>query len=236
MNQLVAPPTEPVSQELAVAVVAAMNPHPDVPDAIPALSDRARAEIAGRIRALNAELQPATPDQWKAFLQPMVFAVGNPPSREEFAAKLGAIAFGLSHIPGSVLTRERSAEALRRHKFWPTVCELGDWLSPIAAGLREERRALERLAMAPALPAPTAQQRTEAERAHVTAVARAFAADMAALNKPKASVVARSRPVGDQDLLIAYERAAATPGPGQGALKARLETLRAKLGIESEDV
>lgn len=153
MNAVAPTGATPVSQELAFAVAAALNPHPDAPRDLPALSDRAKGEIAARLRTLNAELQLAAPEHWRTFLKPLVFSVGNPPNQDEFAAKVSAIAFGLSHIPASLLTPDRSAEALRRFKFWPSVSELGDWLSPLASALRAERSALERLRDArPALP------------------------------------------------------------------------------------
>lgn len=158
---------------------------------------------------------------WDEFLAPVAAAVRNPPVQSDFLARVGVCNVALTDIPPSMLTPQLQREAVRKFDWWPSVSELGSWLGGMAMQARAEGRAIAHEE------APPPRYRTEVELAEVKAVARAFAADMQALNSPRAAASAIARPVPDAHLLAAYEaQAAASP-----ACALRAAQLRKKLGM-----
>ena len=104
------------------------------------------AEAAAVAEVLRPHLAPAGDDHWAVFLTPLVAAVRNPPSPQDFEAFVAACAGALTTIPGHLMTPARQAEALRRFTFWPAVADLAAWLEPGALEVRSTLRALERIA------------------------------------------------------------------------------------------
>lgn len=158
---------------------------------------------------------------WEEFLAPVAAAVRNPPIERDFIARIGVCKVALTDIPLSMLTPQLQREAVRKFEFWPSVAEIGTWLGGMAMAARAERSAIAYDAPQPP------RERTEEERAHAAAAARSFAADMQALNRPRAAAPAATRPVSDEHLLAAYEAEAAS----SPICAMRAEQLRKKLGV-----
>ena len=133
---------------------------------------------------MNAVTRPTTTipaaGNWGEFLRPLLLAVSNPPSREDYAAKCQVIAVALSHIPADMLTGWRQRDILRAFKFFPTPAELDEWFAPAVA----DRRQTDALK---ALPAPKPEpraERTPEEIAEVRAKVQAFIAERNAVSGP----------------------------------------------------
>jgi hypothetical protein len=218
------------SQELAEAVHRVLHPHPDLALNAPVVDEATRLEAEQRLRLLDAAMKPATPQQWAEFLRPLIPVVGNPPTRDAFKAYIASVVFGFGDIPSGVLTEDRSRQAVRRYKFWPTGEDLDKWLSPFVHALRDERRALERLRRG-AAPTPVARP---AEPPILTDDERAAAVSLLRAVPRNESTDVRASYVDDAALLGAYERIAAeNPGLNGNAARTRVAALRKKLRIEA---
>jgi hypothetical protein len=179
--------------------------------------------------AIIAGTEPkAGPREWAVFLKPLVASVRNPPSADEFRAKISAIAFALPDVPARFLAAEwRQRDAMRRFAFWPAAADLAEWLAPDLAAARDTRG---RTAEAAAISPPTRPDaRTAEEIAAVKAKVAALKTDMATgtPDRPKLDVCAAYL-TGPQ-LLASLEREIARGGDN-AALKARAKALRQRMG------
>lgn len=75
--------------------------------------------------------------------------VANPPARDDFAQRVSAAMWALADLPAGVWTAETWREAAKKFKFWPSVAEVGDLLSPHAVKLERKRGILRSMSSAP---------------------------------------------------------------------------------------
>lgn len=167
----------------------------------------------------------ASAEDWARFLRPLLAALNQQPSREQFNARCAAIAFALPDVPVSMLVPWRQRDAMRAFKFLPSPSEIADWM---ATDMREHRESIDRSRrlVAPSdLPAGPAE-RTPEEVAAVQAKARAV---VAALTQDLAGdrPAVRPAPLSDGALLAHYDRAAAEGNAG-AAIRARM--IRQRMG------
>lgn len=151
----VAPTARPASQALTAVLAAVTNPHPDIgaPRSFPA---HVHDEALARLSQLRDQAKPATAREWGAFLAPLMGIAANTPPREAIPAYCRALEFAMPSMPASVLTEDRSREALRRFTFWPKPAELAAWLEPEARAIHAEVSALRQIvAKAPTQPKPS---------------------------------------------------------------------------------
>lgn len=169
---------------------------------------------------------PATADDWAHFLRPMLAALNQQPTREQFQARCAAIAFAVPDVPASMLVPWRQRDAMRTFKFLPSPAEIAEWIGP---AIREERERMDRHARLaapsdlPAAPPP----RTPEEIAAVQAKARAVMAAATREGAPHAIAAGRRAPLSDGALLAHYDRAAAE-GNDVAAFRARV--IRQRMG------
>jgi hypothetical protein len=154
----------------------------------------------------------ATAEDWAAFLRPLLAALNQQPSREQYLARCAAIAYALPDVPASLLVEWRQRDAMRAFRFIPNPAEVAEWIGPALRDERERAEMQRRLAAPVAPPAPTAQQqRTAAEIAAVQAATRALAAELTR-DEPIAAArpAVRALPLSEAALLAHYEAAAET--------------------------
>ncbi|MBU6189480.1 MAG: hypothetical protein KGR68_09190 [Betaproteobacteria bacterium] len=120
-----------------------------------------------------------TAEDWAAFLRPILAAVHNPPSVEDFRKRIAAIAFALPAVRRSMLTTATQREMVAKCKHWPTAAEVADFF---ADALRHEREVREYRAR-PMLTVQEPPPRTPEQIAH----AKATAAETSAVLRGAAS-------------------------------------------------
>jgi hypothetical protein len=216
----------PMTGWLRSAVRDVMAPHPDAGPA--PLREGVREEAARAAAVLEATMRPATIDDWRRFLLPVVAGCANPPDRDAFAGRVAAIAGALAEVPAEALTIEAQRQVMRSVRFFPVAADLWPILHPTFAGLQAELSVLRRIAAAPAAPAqvaPSAEERAEMARqaAALAAELRAGAEEREARGRPQGRAVALS----DGALLAHYERLAEG---GSAAAAARARHLRDRIG------
>jgi hypothetical protein len=205
------------------------SPHPDAgPEPVQPV---VRAEAARAAAALEASLRPATLDEWRAFLLPILAAVANPPDRNAFSARVAAIAEALRDIPAGALSADAQRDVMRFNRFFPTPADLEPLLRPRCAERMADLSTLRRIAVAPTEREPEQiapeARAAMAERAHALAAeirASAEAQERGPGGRPRAI------PISDGALLAHYERLA---DGGNMAAAMRAAALRAKLGAEA---
>lgn len=180
------------------------------------------------MNAIDRPIVSASAHDWAVFLKPLLAAMNQQPSREQFNSRCAAIAFAMPEVPRSMLVPWRQRDAMRTFKFLPSPQEIAEWLGP---DLRAERETQSRRAGL-ALPAPSAaENRDPVEIAQVLAKAKAFASEMDSRRQPDGEMApVRPMPLSDGALLTEYERMAAE---GNGMAAVRAKTLRERLGIEA---
>lgn len=198
-----APLPEP-SAWLREAMAHVASPHPDVGLEPARIRPGVREEAARRAEAMAPQLAAATADDWMRFMQPLA-ALPPSPNRQEFAAKVSAIAFALADIPASVLTVEHQRTALRTLRFWPTPHDVEQILRPSVNALRSEHRHLVAIAKAPATTQDTGP--TPIERQHIAERAAALAAELRSRVQSGVERKPEPRTLSPADLLAAYEHA-----------------------------
>lgn len=167
----------------------------------------------------------ATAADWSRFLRPIAAAVRNPPSEQDFKAKVAALAMAMPTATAEILSKQwLQAEAMKKCQFWPSVADLAEIIQPEINDAR--RQQAETLAL-PYQPQRLRDLPPPEEVAAVKAKLEAFAKEMANSEQglPKATI--KPAFVPDHALLAAYEEAAAR---GNRAAAYRAEHLRRKLG------
>jgi hypothetical protein len=205
------------------------NPHPDAgPEPVqPVVRDEAKRIAA----ALEASLRPATLDEWRAFLLPILAAVANPPDRNAFSARVAAIAEALRDIPAGALSPDAQRDVMRFNRFFPTPADLEPLLRPRCAERMADLSTLRRVAAAPTEREP--EQIAPEARAAMAARAHALAAEIRASadaqeRGPTGAV--RAAPISDGAMLAHLERLAAG---GNAIAEHRARMLREKIGAEA---
>lgn len=202
------------------------EPHPDVapPTVLPVVADEAKRAIP----VLEAALKPATADDWRAFLLPLLATVANPPDRAAFETRAAAIATTLNDVPAAALTPNAQREVMRALRFFPGPADLLPLLRPLYAERVADLAALRRIAEAPKdRPAEIVPQ---AVRDEMAARARALAGELraSAADADQAGArPARAIPLSAGALLAHYERLAAAGSPGAAA---RADAIRRSIG------
>lgn len=218
-----------LSRWLADAVRDASNPHPDVGPQLHALPDQVREEARGALARLDAHMRAATADEWARFLKPLVASTGANLSREEFAAKVGAIAFALPDTPAALLTIERQREAVRRFAWFPKPPEIAELLKADHVALRRERNALQAIAGSSSEPPP--EPISEEQRAAMAQRLQALAADLRASEPSRrGATTGRASPLSEGDMLACYRRLAAD---GSAAAAMRVAALERRMALDA---
>lgn len=178
--------------------------------------------------AIIAGTEPkAGPREWAVFLKPLVASVRNPPSADEFRAKISAIAFALPDVPARFLAAEwRQRDAMRRFAFWPAAADLAEWLAPDLAAARDTRGRTAEVAAIAASNRPEA--RTAEEVAAVKAKVATLKADLATGTPDRPRLDVRPAYLNSAQLLTSLEREIAEGGDN-AALKARAKALRQRM-------
>jgi hypothetical protein len=159
----------------------------------------------------------ASAEDWARFLRPLLAAMNQQPSREQFNARCVAIAFALPEVPASMLVPWRQRDAMRAFKFLPSPAEIADWIGP---ALREERESLDRRQRlsGPNEATSSPASRAPEEIAAVQAKARAVVAELTHTG-PKDRPAVKPAPLSDGALLAMYRRLAAE-GNAAAAIRA----------------
>lgn len=171
----------------------------------------------------------ATADEWAAFLKPLLAAMNQQPTREQFVARCAAIAFALPDVPASMLVPWRQRDAMRHFRFLPSPAEVAEWIAPALRDERESRDRHARLSGPSDLPAERPAPTPE-EIAAVQAKARALVAELTHRSPETKSPPPRALPLSPGALLASYERAAAA---GNAAAAFRARQLRATIEAEA---
>lgn len=163
----------------------------------------------------------ATAQDWARFMRPIAASVRNPPTEADFKARCVALAATIRHPP-EALTGEMIGRLCRRAEFWPSVAEID---AAFSAAWKEqaEARASDAgpllLAGQPSKPVdPIASVRNFR---HIAEARQTMRQQPSAASRPKAL------PLSPQQLLAAYEAAAAE---GNAAAAFRARQLREAMG------
>jgi hypothetical protein len=168
----------------------------------------------------------ATAEDWATLLRPLLVALNNKPTQQDFMARASVIAFALPDVPVSMLTGWRQRDVVRAFKFLPSPAEVEEWLGD---ALKTERRLAKPDQRA--LPAPAPEARGPRTVEEILAVRQTVQAFMAERNKAPGSAdmpPVQPRYLTDTQLIAALERDIAVGGPGVEACKMRLRVLKAR--------
>lgn len=183
MNQLarreagaVARPTdEPlVSQRLASAMSAVLNPHPGIGSRVESLPAHTRVEARHALRRYEELCRPAGPAVVRRWFLPINGAVRNPLAPEDFESRAATVAALIGELPVAVFTVRTQRMAMAEFQFWPSAADVNKLLRGQAAPLIAHRDALKRLVIEPEIAPPENLTTEERER-----IVLKFRADMA---------------------------------------------------------
>ncbi len=182
MTQYRPPAMSPALREAMEAAVRGAHPEAGGNRYLPAV----QAEASRCAASMAAMLQPADAEAWLAFLAPLVQLPNAPRGAEALARAATTMAFALVDIPAMVLTLDAQRTALASLRFWPAPAELLELLQPAVRPLRQQLRAMRRIAEAPPAPPPrpVKPMPTPEERAAVAATVARFRASVAGAAAP----------------------------------------------------
>lgn len=179
------------------------------------------------MNAITPPAHYATPEDWARFLRPVAMAVRNTPDDEQFRARVTAVSHAV-RVPAEWLRQSwRQQEAMRKFQFWPAVFDVAELF---AEDLKAEAERRDRRArLAPPEPVRALSEalntRTPEAIAHVKAVARAMAAEIAG-NGPQHDKAIQPQHLSEGAMLAHYD---ALAHQGNRAAAARAALLRRRL-------
>lgn len=168
----------------------------------------------------------ATAADWSRFLRPIAAAVRNPPSEQDFKARVAALAMAMPTATADILAKQwLQAEAMRKCQFWPSVADLAEIIQPeINDARRQQSEAVAAISYCPPQMRITP---TPEEAAEVKAKLDAFMAEMRMSSDGQPKPTVKPAYLSDAALLAMYEKSAAE---GNDAAAFRAAALRRKLG------
>ncbi|MBS7790087.1 hypothetical protein KTR66_08780 [Roseococcus sp. SDR] len=172
-----------LSQPLAEAIVTFGTPHPDaLPDAPPRWM---MPEIRAAHAKLGDALAPTDAATIVRWIAPLASMVSKAPEGRALRVRVQAMAHALTDLPRCCWTPETQRQAARTFRFWPSVAEIAELVTPAAQPLRHQRAALQRMMFVePSRGSPEERRETSAERAsHAEANRRAVEAMRAQLDQ-----------------------------------------------------
>lgn len=153
-----------LSQPLAQAIGAFQTPHPEAPPEAPPLW--MMPEIRAAHRKLGDALAPTDAATIARWIAPLATMVSRAPESDALRTRVMAMAHALTDLPACCWTPDTQRRAARSFKFWPSVAEISDLVTPEAQPLRMQRAALQRMMFVkPTRGSPEARQETPEERA-----------------------------------------------------------------------
>lgn len=153
-----------LSQPLAQAIAPFETPHPDAPPEAPPLW--MMPEIRSAHAKLGQALAPSDAATIARWIAPLATLVSRAPEGDALRTRVMAMAHALTDLPTCCWTPETQRQAARSFKFWPSVAEISDLVSPASQPLRMQRAALQRMMFTkPTRGTPEARQETPEERA-----------------------------------------------------------------------
>lgn len=123
---------------------------------------RLKIEADRALEALDRALAPAPRPVEAKWLAALGAVMPHSPTAAPFDERLRAI-LALVEFPSRCYTDDTLKLAARTFKFFPTIAELTSLFDPMLADLRDQRRALARVAAAPLSPVRPGRVRTEIE-------------------------------------------------------------------------
>ncbi|MBR0651996.1 hypothetical protein GXW78_20190 [Roseomonas terrae] len=195
-------PVPAASQWLRDAMRYIADPHPNVGFEPERIAPGVREEAGRALIAIDRVLRPATEDDWRAFVAPLRSLPQAPTTAASLALAISGFTFAMNDVPAAALTIDRSREASRSLRFWPSPAELDSILRPATDALKRERRLLDAVAKAPT--ATTRAAPTEAERAHITAGFASLQAELRARAAEKPRTEAKPSHLNHNQLRAAY--------------------------------
>lgn len=153
-----------LSQPLAEAIVPFHTPHPEAPPEAP--PTWMLAEIRAAHAKLGRALGPTEASTIARWIIPLASMVSRAPEGDNLRIRVQAMAQALTDLPICCWTAETQRQAARTFKWWPSVAEISDLVSPAAQPLRMQRAALQRMMFVkPTRGSPEARQEAPEERA-----------------------------------------------------------------------
>jgi hypothetical protein len=148
-----------LSQHLAQAIVPFETPHPDAaPDAPPPWM---MPEIRAAHAKLGQALGPTDAGTIARWIAPLASMVSRAPEGDALRVRVMAMAQALTDLPACCWTPDTQRQAARAFKFWPSVAEIAELVTPAAQPLRQQRAALQRMMFTKPKPRGTPEQRAE---------------------------------------------------------------------------
>lgn len=204
-----------LSQSLSEAIVPFETPHPDAPPEAP--PSWMLAEIRAAHAKLGQALGPSDASTIGRWIMPLAAMVSRAPEGDALRLRVQAMAHALTDLPRCCWTPETQRQAARTFKFWPSVAEISELVTPAAHPLRMQRAALHRMMFVkPTRGSPEARMETPEERAaHAEANRQAVEAMREQLDRrEREAKAARIRPV----VLSPAQRVAYLRAAGQHAI------------------
>jgi hypothetical protein len=191
----------------------------------PRLQPILAAEAKRAADVIERRLNPATWEDWKDFLLPLVATVEFSPSKADFAAALTTFAENLD-VPAHLLTASRRRQAVAHFQKFPTGPSLLAFFGPAAREEREQLRALRQVASRSEA-GPEQYVASEEAKAAVRAKAQAFRNEVAARER-RAEPEVQRKPLHltpAQELAAMREVADRNPGREGDAARFRVRQL-----------
>jgi hypothetical protein len=106
------------------------------------IGDAVAQEALARMAALDHACKPPSRERVLEWLKAIGSGVAKAPETPERLHAMCELLWDTcGNFPIGVWTRQTSIEFLRSHRFWPLPADLHDFLAPLAARLRAQRRA-----------------------------------------------------------------------------------------------
>lgn len=204
-----------LSQPLAQAIVPFETPHPEAPpDPPPAWM---MPEIRRAHRKLSDALGPTEPGIIARWIVPLASLVARAPEGDALRVRVQAMAHALTDLPACCFTPETQRQAARTFRFWPSVAEIADLVTPAAHPLRTQRAALQRMMFVKPKPRGNPEERAETPEEREAHAERNRAAVAALLAEAEAKEAADRKAARGPSYLAPQHRIAHFRAIGQHA-------------------